>query len=584
MENWVLINKKADFGLIMKECGVSAILARCLANKGLTDIEQIKGYLNPQLEGQHDPFLLADMEKATRLLSLRIDEGKSIRIIGDYDVDGVVSTYILYRTLLMLGARVSYDIPDRISDGYGINVRIVEDAYNDQIDTILTCDNGIAAIEQISLAKQYNMTVIVTDHHSLVKTEEGEPLLPPADAIINPQRTDCSYPFKGLCGAAVAYKLCAALLKYRGVEDADDYLRELVAFVAIATVCDVMDLVGENRIFVKHGLEQLNSTKNKGLLALMDAAGLTGARLNTFHLGYIIGPCLNASGRLDTAKMGLALLLADSKEEAIRLAGELVELNNVRKSMTQKNVEKAIALIEGSSLKDDMILLVYLEDCHESIAGIIAGRIRERYNRPAIILTDAHDCIKGSGRSIEHYNMIEELQKYRHLFLKLGGHPMAAGMSLLKENIEELRSLLNCNTSLTSEMLIPKVAIDLQLPFAYVTQELIQELKKLEPFGKGNERPLFAEKNIRIRSAMIVGNNAGIRLRLADQNGTGMEAVYFGDPDRFFSHIEKNFGPEELKRLQTGRSSNATIAITYYPNINEYNGFRNLQLNIQNFR
>jgi len=584
MENWVLINKRADFELIMKECGVSAVLARCLANKGLTDIEQIKGYLNPKLDGQHDPFLLADMQKACELIWNKIKEGKSIRIIGDYDVDGVVATYILYRTLLRLGARVSYDIPDRVNDGYGINVRIVEAAYNDQIDTILTCDNGIAAIEQIEKAKQYNMTVIVTDHHSLVKAEDGSLLLPPADAIINPQRPDCGYPFKGLCGAAVAYKLSLALLKNQTDSDTSDFIRELVSFVAIATVCDVMDLVGENRIFVKHGLELLKSTKNRGLLALMDAAGLAGTRLNTFHLGYIIGPCLNASGRLDTAKMGLGLLLAEKADEAARLAAELVELNNKRKSMTKKNVEKAVALIEGSSIKDDKILVVYLEDCHESIAGIIAGRIREKYNKPTIIFTDAHDCIKGSGRSIEQYNMIEELQKHRHLFLKLGGHPMAAGMSLQKENIEQLRSLLNGTTSLTEKMLIPKVAIDVHLPIAYVSEALVKELEILEPFGKGNERPLFAEKNLRIRSAMIVGNNAGVKLRLADINGRSIEAVYFGDPAIFFKQIEGCFGANELRRLQTGRSSNATISITYYPNINEYNGFRNLQLNIQNYK
>jgi len=584
MENWVLINKRADFELIIRECGISPILARCLVNKGLTEAEQIKSYLQPRLERQHDPFLLADMAEACRLLMHTMRQGKKIRIIGDYDVDGVVATYILYRTLQKLGADVSYDIPDRINDGYGINVRIVEAAYNDQIDTILTCDNGIAAIEAVEKAKQLDMTVIVTDHHSLIKKDDGETILPPADAIINPQRPDCAYPFKGLCGAAVAYKLSIALLKTFDLPDADDYINELVSYVAIATVCDVMDLIGENRILVKHGLELLKSTKNKGLLALMDAAGLLRTQLNTFHLGYIIGPCLNASGRLDTAKMGLRLLLAQRPDEAAHIASELVEMNNKRKSMTQKNVEKAVNLIENSELKEDKVLVVYLEDCHESIAGIIAGRIKERYNRPAIILTDAQDCIKGSGRSIEHYNMIEELQKYRQLFIKLGGHPMAAGMSMHKEYIDRLRQLLNSNTSLTDEMLIPKVAIDLHLPLPYVTEDLVRELRLMEPFGKGNDRPLFAEKNLRIRSAIIIGNNAGLRLRLADENGTNMEAVYFGDPEMFFAHIESKFGQEEVRRLQTGRSSRVTISVTYYPTINEYNGFKNLQLNIQNYR
>lgn len=585
MENWVLINKKADFGLIMKECDISGVMARCLVNKGLTTVDQINNYLHPRLKDQHDPFLLADMKKACDILAHKIREGKKIRIIGDYDVDGVVSTYILYRTLLRVGAAVSYDIPDRIRDGYGINVRMVDAAYNDQIDTLLTCDNGIAAIEQIEKAKEYNMTVIVTDHHSLVKTDDAQIILPPADAIINPQRPDCKYPFKGLCGAAVAYKLSIALLQYYKTESNDDFIQELMSYAAIATVCDVMELVEENRIFVRYGLNLLKSTNNKGLLALMDAAGVTREQLNTFHLGFIIGPCLNASGRLDTAKMGLQLLLADTEAEAARLAQEVVELNNIRKSMTSKNVEKAVGLIEDSDLKNDKVLVVYLEDCHESIAGIIAGRLRERYNRPAIVLTDAKDCVKGSGRSIEQYNMIDELQRCRYLFTNLGGHPMAAGLSMKHENIEEMRRVLNSNTSLTDDALIPKVAIDVHLPFAYVTEGLIQELKLMEPFGKGNEKPLFAEKNLRIHSAMVIGKNAsGLRLRISDQYGKNMDAVYFGDVNRFFDYFGRTYGAEELMRLQTGRSTNAVISITYYPCINEYNGFRNLQLNIQNYR
>jgi len=589
MENWVLKNKKADYELIMKECGVSPVIARCLVNKGLTTVEQIKSYLHPGFNNQHDPFLLKDMKEACAILSEKIKQGKKIRIIGDYDVDGVVSTYILYRTLIRLGAFVSYDIPDRIMDGYGINVRMVEDAYNDQIDTILTCDNGIAAIEQIKLAKQYNMTVIVTDHHSLIKTESDEIILPSADAVINPQRPDCPYPFKGLCGAAVAYKLCIALLKQFDMEGNDEFIQELISYVAIATVCDVMDLVEENRIIVKHGIKLLQETKNIGLLALMDAAAVNKEHLNTFHLGYIIGPCLNASGRLDTAKMGLRLLLAQRPEEADRLAAEVVELNNTRKNMTSKNVEKAVALIETSDLRNDKVLVIYLDDCHESIAGIIAGRIRERYNRPTIVLTDSHneshDFVKGSARSIEQYNMIDELQKYRHLFINLGGHPMAAGMSLLRENIEELRSLLNENTSLTDEDLIPKIVIDVHLPLAYVNEGLIQELKLLEPFGKGNDKPLFAEKNLKIKSAMIVGKNAsGLRFRLMDQYGKEMDAVYFGDVNTFFNYVSSTFGAEEAMRLQTGRSTKATISITYFPSINEYNGFRNLQLLIQNYK
>jgi single-stranded-DNA-specific exonuclease len=585
MENWVIKNKKADFELIIKECGISEVLARCLVNKGLTTIEPINNYLHPQLNKQHDPLLLKDMKIACDILANKILQGKKIRIIGDYDVDGVVATYILYRTLIRVGADVSYDIPDRIQDGYGINVRMVEAAYNDRIDTLLTCDNGITAIEQIEKAKQYNMTVIVTDHHSLIQAEDDELVLPGADAVINPKRPDCNYPFKGLCGAAVAYKLSIALLRYYEINDNDDFILELMSYAAIATVCDVMELVDENRVIVKHGLELLKSTHNKGLLALMDAAGVVKEQLNTFHLGYVIGPCLNASGRLNTAKMGLELLLADSSKEAVRLAGEVRDLNNLRKNMTFENVEKAVSLIEESNLKNDKVLVIYLEDCHESIAGIIAGRIRERYNRPTIVLTDAENCVKGSGRSIEQYNMIDELQQYRFLFLKLGGHPMAAGLSMLRENIEEMRMVLNSNTSLTDEMLIPKVTIDIHLPLGYVTEALMQELKLMEPFGKGNEKPLFAEKNLKIRSAFIIGkNSSGLRLRVINQYGREMDAVYFGDVDMFFNYISDTYGSEEAGKLQTGRSSNAAISITYYPSINEYNGFKNLQLNILNYR
>lgn len=605
MENWVLKNKKADFDLIMKECSVSAVMARCLANRGLTNVEQIKNFLYPQLDSGHDPFLLKDMDIACELLAQKIAQGKRIRIIGDYDVDGVIATYILYRSLIKLGAEVDYDIPDRITDGYGINDRMVEAAYNDRIDTLLTCDNGISAIKQVELAKQYNMTVIITDHHSLQKAgsnTDGDGsdddaatltdadntgnnyILPAADAVINPHRPDCPYPFKSLCGAAVAYKLSIALLQYLNIED-NAFTAELVSYAAIATVCDVMELVEENRIFVKYGLQLLKATDNKGLLALMEAAGVVREQLNTFHLGYIIGPCLNASGRLDTAIMGLKLLLADSKDKAIRLAAELVELNNQRKNMTLQNVNKAVSIIEDSDLKNDKVLVIYLEDCHESIAGIIAGRIRERYSRPTIILTDAQSCVKGSGRSIECYNMIDELQKYRHLFIKLGGHPMAAGLSMQRENIEELRRVLNNDTCLTDEMLIPKVTIDIHLPLAYISEELVQELKLLEPFGKGNEKPLFAEKNLRIKSAIIIGkNSSGIKFRITDQYGREMEAVYFGDVNAFFKHIGERFGEEEVIRLQTGRSTNATLSITYYPGINEYNGFKNLQLNIINYR
>ncbi len=652
MEKWMIKNKKADYNLIMQECGISEVMVRCLVNKGFEKPEEINAFLHPDRKGLHDPFLLKDMELACELLGEKLRLGKRIRIIGDYDVDGVVATYILYRTLTRLGAEVDYEIPDRIKDGYGINIQMVEAAYQEGIDTILTCDNGIVAVEQVELAKSHGMTVIITDHHNLLEfsgqdrlpAEEGdltglsmeesgttefqpaelsdiklrtmevaaalEPVLPAADAVINPKRPDCHYPYSGLCGAAIAYKLSCALLscyaaedgrlqnaeshgaqfqdaklQEAGLKEVDLLKEELLSYTAIATVCDVMELTGENRIIVRYGLELLKQTRNKGLLALMEASSIDKEQLSAFHLGFVIGPCLNASGRLDTARKGLELLLSETEEQAVSLAAEVRALNELRKDMTARNVEKAIKLIEESDLKEDKVLVVYLPDCHESIAGIIAGRIRERFHRPTLVLTDSETSVKGSGRSIEQYNMIEELNKCRDLFLKVGGHPMAAGFSLLSEKVEELRSFLNKTTALTEEMLIPKVSIDIHLPLGYVTQELVEELKQLEPFGKGNEKPLFAEKDLKIKSAFILGKNAsGIKLKVENQYGRSIEAIYFGNVEEFFTYIGNTYGKEEAEKLKTGRSLGALLSLTYFPRINEYNGFRSVQLMIQNYR
>ncbi len=625
MENWVIKNKKADFELIVKECGISEVLARCLVNKDFKTPEEIEVFLHPKLADMHDPFLMKDMENACLILRQKIAEGRKVRIIGDYDVDGVIATYVLYRSLKCVGALVDYEIPDRIKDGYGMNNQMVDAAYNEGVDTLLTCDNGIVALEQVERAKSLGMTVIITDHHSLLeipgqsvspaasevavtklgmeyyeeearetareKAKNGEGggmdrvCLPKADAVVNPKRPDCSYPYSDLCGAAIAYKLCCALFAYYKPQNREELEQELLSYTAIATICDVMELTGENRIIVKYGLELLKKTKNRGLLALMEVSGIDREQLSTFHLGFVIGPCLNASGRLDTAKKGLELLLAETTEAALSMAQEVRGLNDLRKEMTAQNVEKAVKLIEGTDLQYDKVLVVYLEDCHESIAGIIAGRIRERYHRPTLVLTDAKSCVKGSGRSIEQYNMIEELGRCRELFLKVGGHPMAAGLSLVPENVDTLRKVLNRNTSLTEEMLVPKVSIDVHLPLGYVSEALINELKQLEPFGKGNEKPLFAEKELRVKSAFIIGKNAsGIRLYLINKYGKEMEAIYFGDVNEFFGYIAASYGEEEAQKLRTGRSLDAALAITYYPRINEYNGFRNVQLMIQNYR
>ncbi len=584
MENWVIKNRKADFETITQECKISEVLARCLVNRGYEDPEEIRKFLISDSKDLYNPMDLKDMDKACGILLTKINTAKRIRIIGDYDVDGVIATYILYRALNRMGAKVDYDIPDRIKDGYGINMRMVEEAHEDGIDTLLTCDNGIVAMDQIRKAKDYGMTVIVTDHHNPLE-QEGEVLLPEADAVINTKRPDCNYPYKGLCGAAIAYKLIEALLPSFDLPDREKLQEELLSYTAIATVCDVMDLVEENRIIVKNGLELLKATKNKGLLALMDVSKIDREQLSSYHLGFVIGPCINASGRLDTAKKGLELLLCEDTETAGQLARELRSLNDLRKDMTAENVEKAVRQIEEGLLKKDKVLVVYLEECHESIAGIIAGRIRERYHRPTIILTDAEDGIKGSGRSIEQYNMIEELMKHRELMLKVGGHPMAAGLSLERERITELRQKLNEKTTLTEAMLVPKVTIDILLPLGYLTEEIIDELKKLEPFGKGNEKPLFAEKDLQIKSAFILGKNAsGIRFLFENQFGRQLEAVYFGDINVFFDYIREKYGQEEEDKIKTGRGSKIRLTVTYFPKINEYNGFKRIQLMVQNFR
>ena len=578
-------NIKADFTQIIEKCNISEVLSRCLVNRGLTNPDQIDSFLHPSLDKLYDPFLLKDMEKACDILGDKIRTGKRIRIIGDYDVDGVISTYILYQSLKKLGADVDYDIPDRINDGYGINIRMVEDARDNQIDTLLTCDNGIVALEEIKKAKEYGMTVIVTDHHNLHKEDDNTVVLPEADAVINPKQPDCPYPFSGLCGGAIAYKLAIALLDRHKLPALSDYEKELLSYAAIATVCDVMELIDENRIIVKHGLSLLKDTQNIGLQSLMDVCQIDRAKLSAYHLGFIIGPCLNASGRLDTAKKGTRLLLSETKDEAIELATELRALNEARKDMTAEYTEKAIKMIEEGDMLRDKVLVVYLPDCHESIAGIIAGRIRERYNRPTLILTDSLDYVKGSGRSIDNYNMIEELNKHRELMVKVGGHPMAAGLSIMPDSITLLRSVLNENPPLTEEMLKNKVTIDILLPLGYLTEELVNELKLLEPFGNGNEKPLFAERDLTIKSVLVIGKNSkGIRLRVKNSYGKEMDALYFGDVEGFFTYISDTYGEKEAERLKTGRGTNVKLTVTYYPNINEYNGYKNLQLMIQNYR
>lgn len=586
MEKWFIKNKKADFQAIMKHFKISEVLARLIVNRNHETIEDIEAYLHPDLKHLHNPLLMKDMKKACDIIEQKIKSQAKIRIVGDYDVDGVSSTFVLYSGLKRCGANVDYEIPHRMKDGYGININIIEAAYKDGIDTILTCDNGISALEQVDKAKEMGMTVIITDHHDIPFTMEGDQMvyhIPKADAVINPKQPGCEYPWKVLCGAAVALKLVQALYEQFGISRHE--LGKLLEVVAIATICDVMDLVDENRIIVKNGLERLKNTENLGLRALIDMNNIHITNLSAYHLGFIIGPCLNASGRLDTAKKGLKLLLADTKEEAHKLAEELKELNDTRKDMTAKGLEQAIQMVEAGDRKKDKVLVVYLEDCHESLAGIIAGRIREKYCKPALVLTNSESGVKGSGRSIEQYNMYEELTKCKELLLKYGGHPMAAGLSLENGQVETFRAALNQYSTLTDEDFIPKVSIDILLPLGYLSEELVKELEYLEPFGKGNTKPIFAEKNVRIRKASILGRNANVlKIQVVNAYERVMDAMYFGDIDSFISDLSKHYGQYEVDKMFQNRDNEIVLSILYYPSINEYGGYRNLQIVIQSYQ
>ena len=574
MEKWFVAMKKADFNGIAEKYQISPIIARLMRNRDVIGDDAIDFYLNGTVEDLYDGLLMKDMDRAVDILKEKIEEGKKIRVIGDYDIDGVNATYILQQGLAGLGADVDTDIPDRIKDGYGLNQMLIDRALEDDIDTIITCDNGIAAMNEIAYGKENGMTIVVTDHHEVPYLEEnGEKkyLLPPADAVVDPHRADCEYPFKGLCGAAVAYKLVEVLYRVSGKSEQEvEHLQEsLMENVAIATIGDVMDLVGENRVFVKKGLELLKTTKNEGLHALMQCTGVDTANLNTYHIGFVIGPCINAGGRLDTAKRALELLNASNRREAVTLAADLKELNDSRKEMTEEGVEEAVRQIESSSWKDDQVLVVYLPECHESIAGIIAGRIKERYYRPTFVLTKGEAGVKGSGRSIEAYDMFAEMSRCRELFTKFGGHKLAAGLSLEEENVEVFRKRINELADLTEEDLQMKVSIDMRLPFPYINEELIHELKILEPFGKGNGKPLFAESKLRVIQPRIFGKNRNVlKCRLEDQQGNQMEAVYFGEVEDCLRQMEK-------KQI---------MSFTYYPSINEYMGRRTIQLTIVNYQ
>ena len=569
--------KRADFNGLAKELGVSPVSVRIMRNRGMETKEAMERYLYGTLDGLYDGGRMKNMGEAVAVLIKKLREEKRIRIIGDYDIDGVCASYLLLtglrraerelgkRTGPAGSTRIDYEIPDRVRDGYGINEAIIRQAAADGVDTLVTCDNGIAAAKEISLAKELGMTVVVTDHHE-VPVEEERQVLPPADVVVDPKQEGETYPFREICGAVVAYKLVEKLYEASGVPREE--WRALLEFAAIATVGDVMRLQDENRILVKYGLKQMARTRNLGLRKLVEKTGLDITDLSAYHIGFVIGPCLNAGGRLQTAKAALRLFLSEDEAEAERLAEELKELNDIRKDMTKKGEDEAIAQVETQYM-EDKVLVVFLPDCHESLAGIIAGRVREHFHKPSIVLTRSGDMVKGSGRSIEPYHMFRELTKVRELLPKFGGHPMAAGLSIKEEDVPEFRRRLNENAVLTEEDFIPRVWIDVPMPLEYVTEGLVEELKRLEPFGQGNEKPLFAQKGLMIRSLRVLGKNRNVvKLGLVTDTGLSMDGLLFGDGDA-------------IQRELAGKDR---IDIVYYPDVNEYNGNRTFQAVIRNYK
>lgn len=570
MQKWRVYSKKADFDAIGSRFNIDPVTARIIRNRDVTDMENVDMYLNGTLDRLHDPMMMKDMDKAVSVIASSIRDNKHIRIIGDYDIDGICSIYILFKGLKICGADVDYEVPDRITDGYGINENLIKQAYEAGVEVIITCDNGIAAASQIDYANELGMTVVITDHHDVPyeETDNGRRyIIPKAAAVVDPKQNDCRYPFKMLCGAGIAYKFIDCMVKE--FQTGDSVMPELLQFAAIATVGDIVDLLDENRIIVKEGLKLIANTENYGLNALMAVTGVSRESINAYHIGFVLGPCLNASGRLDSAKRALKMLVTDDRAEAERHAGELKDLNEERKKLTSEAVDKAVDMVENSSLKDDKVLVIFLPDCHESIAGIVAGRIREKYYKPVIVLTRGEQEAKGSARSIESYNMFEKLSECKDLFTRFGGHPMAAGLSLPEENIPEFRRRINEYCNLSEEDLTETVWIDVPMPLEYINEKLILELGGLEPFGKANPKPVFADKNISIRNIRAIGKDKQYtRMTIAKDSGMVIDAV------GFFSCTE----------LETVYNKNGRISCTYYPEINEFRDKKQIQVCVTGYR
>ncbi len=586
MEKWIGINKRADFKGIGQKFNIDQVTARIIRNRDVIEEKDIEKFLNGGLEDLYDPHLLKDADKLVDLLSQMIKEKKHIRIIGDYDIDGVMSTYILNKALLRCGADVSVVIPDRIADGYGLNMHLIEKAHEDGVDTIITCDNGIAAIDEIKRAKELGMSVLVTDHHAIpYENVDGECVYKKseADAVVNPHQIDCQYPYKEICGATVAWKVVLVLYEKNDIPVAEAY--DFLENVAFATVGDIMPLSDENRIIVKEGLKKIHRTSNIGMNALINQCGLEKGNIDSYHFGFVLGPCINASGRLDLAIRALKLLMTEDVAEANRIAGELVILNDERKQMTLDGVEKAVHLYDSQGYENDSVIVIYLEDTHESVAGIIAGRIKELYHKPAFILTDGEYSLKGSGRSIEAFSMYDEMVKCADLFEHFGGHPMAAGLSIARDNLEEFRRRINANANLTQDDFVEKVKIDVPMPMYYPTLELAREFELLAPYGNGNPRPLFMDKCVKIARMWVVGKNQNVlKLSIRTSAGTVAEGIYFGDISGFMEYVSGKFGAQQLENAKNGRDNNIELAMVYSLKINIFRDIENLQFEIRYYK
>ena len=586
MAKWFLATKKAEFDEIGKKYGISPVLARIIRNRDIIEDADMERYLHGSLEDLYDGSLMQDMDRAVAIIKDKIREEKSIRIIGDYDVDGICSTYILKQGLMLCGGKVDAVIPHRVKDGYGINESLIEEAHKDNIDTIITCDNGIAAAKPLEYAASLGMTCVVTDHHEIPYEMEGEEkqfCLPPAAAVVDPKREDCSYPFKKICGAVVAWKFVLKL--WEGLQIDETKKRELLEFAGIATVCDIMELLDENRIIVKEALKSMANSANAGLRALIRVHDLNPAKLSAYHIGFVIGPCFNATGRLDSAEKTLELLECNNDREAIFLAAELKKMNESRKDMTEKAVDEAVQIVEEKEMWKDKVMVIYLPKCHESLAGIVAGRIKEKYARPTIVLTNGEECVKGSGRSIDAYSMYEELSKCKELFLKYGGHKLAAGLSLEEDKVEVLRKVLNENCTLTEEDMEGKIVIDVPMPLSFVTKDFLKQLELLEPFGVGNAKPIFAQKNITFLSMQKMGKNKNMaKFSVADEEGKRFTMILFRDLEQFLETVEQKYGRKVLQDFIGNRAGVAVkMNVIYYPSINEFRGAQELQFVIQHW-